>query len=147
MKMKLTLIVLFVSISLSSVNAKETTFNMKKGELAAECILVSEGFGYWSAWFQQLGSSKNFRLDYATPSGSDNCPANLIEGEECEIIEDVSNSVDVTFKEGMEHCNDCTTTQIFMGTVINGSCKKDKDACIIDGKQGIVKNGECIDLV
>ena len=151
MKKKLALITFSVSVLFSSAYAKETTFNQKKGKLEAQCILVSEDFGYWNAWFQQLGSSKNFRLEHASKSKDSECPPILDEGDACKIIKDISDSVTVTLKEdevtATPVCSNCTTTRETEGTVINGKCKKEGDSCLIEKREGIVKDGSCVDLV
>ncbi len=144
--MKLILITLFALLSLNSVNAKETTFNQKNGILDAQCVVVSDGIGTYHAWLEQRGRSSDFELKHAKPVKEGDCPTVLNEGDSCEKIEDISGTVEVT-GGGCDENIICTTTRVIEGSVIDGSCKINGDSCLINGIQGIVKDGFCIDLV
>ena len=130
MKMKniLILAAFFASISLSSVNAKESLFDVKQGVLTTPCVNVSGDLGQYDATFKQRGNSVNFELIKAAPS--EDClpesiePLELVEGDACEITEDISESVDFGVdceSEGIV----CTATQALDGTVSeDGECEE-----------------------
>ena len=122
MKMKniLILAAFFASVSLSSVNAKESLFDVKQGVLTTPCVNVSGDRGQYDATFKQRGNSFNFELITADPS--EDClpesiePLELVEGDACEITEDISDSVDF----GVDCDNEgivCTATQVVDGIV------------------------------
>ena len=128
MKMKniLILVALLVSVSLNSVNAKESFFNIKKGELSTPCIHVSDDLGYYDATFKQRGSSSNFELTSAT--FSEDCLPESIEpleiGDACELTEDISNLVDFTGVDCESEGIVCTAIQAIDGTVNeDGECE------------------------
>jgi len=127
MKNILVAVLFFVSLLINSAHARDTVFDLHHGKLDVGCIYVIGLPDNYNGVFYQRGRSSNFELTEAEIATDDDCPPMLIEGEACEITEDISGSVTITYTEGDMDCNDCTTMQT---------------------REGIVNaDGECVDLV
>ena len=122
MKNILVAVLFIASLSINSAHAgKDTYFDMKHGHLYVGCIHVIGLSDYYYGEFWQRGGSSNWELRHAGIAPGDDCPPMLIEGAACEITKDVTGLVDVTFTGG-GGCDDCTTTQVIEGKVVDGEC-------------------------